>query len=539
MPFIRPYESTSRLNPDEFSALASAQEGAGRELRAAGFRDAGKLEQEGRRKVSRIYQKADQTQQYLNLAGKTIRTVGGLIEKHRQQSDVTRLSSEFPKIEADLAVKWQETLAKADPNSTDTLDKFLSEVVEPALGPLGENLGSAAGKEMYGRMAANLRGSMFVKGSSDISELKGLNAVNTLKGSVNNRSQIVRRDPTQFQNQMAQLETELNNYTQVFGLTAENRLRLDSELKKSLAEAAILGKIDINPTAAKAELEGKDFSKHFDAEEITRFKRQADILVEARENDRKAAQTEYEKARKEAATRQINQIVAGFTTNEDGRVVVPQNYNETLLRTMEQFSDVPGFSSQVFSAMAAGRAIVNSASTDEKVITNQNVFKALHDRINSAGEDELDTVATEIADATALKHINSKDYSLLNNLLSQRDTVEKAHMKTLNSLVNRFESVLSGRDSLTGLTTPGMEQNFYDFSFDTIKLYNELRKRGETPEEILDPNNKKFILNRIDINRYKQPRDFGRFTDADRERMDAILDEKPETIPDDILGGVE
>jgi hypothetical protein len=238
--------------------------------------------------------------------GQDVRQLGGALQQRQSQREVSALNAEFAKAQAELTVEWNETLRTADPNDPDVAERFRSERVKSRLDAIGETAKSREGRDYFTRLSAGLGANFLVSTENGMAQLSEVAAVQSFETVKNQFGDALLADPMSLDQVNGLADMTLEGYVQRFGLSRENALKMQTELKQSNAETAAYGRIDRNPEEAKAFVQAGGYSEFLDGAKTAQLLRYADSVQEGRIAAEKRRRQEVADAR---AVELVNSVV--------------------------------------------------------------------------------------------------------------------------------------------------------------------------------------------------------------------------------------
>lgn len=199
----------------------------------------------------------------LQRIGEGLRRLGTAVEARQQQAETSKLTADSAALDADLTNLWRETIEQADPSDTEVATRFFEEKVVPGLDKLGEDIGTKGAREIYDRMAAEIRNKFLKQTAADQSSLAGVAAVQNHTTAVNALSTGAYRDPSSFDSQITMLGV-VTDALVAQGLPRERAIELETQAGTQIARSTVLGTIKLDPKQALNDLYGEKYDAWLD-----------------------------------------------------------------------------------------------------------------------------------------------------------------------------------------------------------------------------------------------------------------------------------
>ena len=459
MPRIREYFARDvKINTGPLQALANAQQ-----------------------ENARFQANAIRTQ--YDAIGDTFKNVGAIVEHHLEQNDTSKLAADAATVQADLNVKWKDTVDKADPNDPDVADKFMADVVGPSLDKMGEGISTQRGQQMYQEMSARIRAGLFEKTAVDQSSMRGSAAVTNLLTLKNKTAESLRLDPTGFNTAVELSRITLMNYGKTFNVPTDKLMELDASFNKEYALTAIRSMAGTNPAAAREAVNSGKFSTYIDGTDTIQALNYIDAQEQAAKVDVKAAEQEKRKADKDAFDAQMTKLSASLVT-EDGQEQVPADYFKSLIAASEMPGAEPG---TIGAARNAAMAVLRRSEAGTNVVSDPHVLEDFQKRLVLENGDARKLTLKEIFEAEADGSLAPKQATRLKSYLNEfsRNPQLKEDLRQFNKSVTSLKGFIT-KSSMISNDAAG-DERFRLFQIEMERRFRDGLDSGTTAKEMLTP----------------------------------------------------
>lgn len=232
--------------------------------------------------------------------------LGDRLTQRQTQNEISQLTAEFAKAQAELTVEWEETLRTADPNDTEVASRF-QQRVEDRLDKLGEMAKTREAEQFYSRASSGLSAGFLTTTSRGQAGLRETAAVQNWQTMLNQSADATRANPDDFAAHLATADILLDGQQAAYGLSTEKRLVLETQARRELALANAIGRIDKSPAEGRAAVEAGVYSEFLDADDTARMVNYATAQENAQRAARERAIDENAKA---ASSQYLSALVA-------------------------------------------------------------------------------------------------------------------------------------------------------------------------------------------------------------------------------------
>lgn len=328
------------------------------------------------------------------------------------------------------------------------------------------------------------RGNVGLSALSYESDLKAQKRVLDLQEKIDASQNIILNDPSQFHSQIADAESAID----LAPLNGVAKEKLKIATKQGLAQSYIQSLGNLNPDAARRQLESPEVSTLIDPGAKVTLRSAIDAEQERRV--RLAKQAEIDQAKKTQ-----NEMLTKFYT--DGL-----NMNDVLASKLPAFGQ--GSKQEFIDLIKKGPTEGNPALHQEVYI------KALNGELNDPSQ-----LVPYITQPNGLSVQEAQNVASL--LDDERDQAVK-------TFVNGAKATITGSNDLLGIPDPEGDQNFSAFLFDVQKQLQAGKKKGLTAQDLFDPSSKDYIGSKLISSYRKTPQEKMEALTRNLQNQNAIVD---------------
>ena len=395
-----------------------------------------------------------------------------------EAADVSNLTVKMAIAQADLAVKWRDHLASADPSDPDMAKNFMNDVATPVYEGIGLEAKTKKGREYIAKSRAGAWANQYISTSADASEVNGANAVLQLEIVTNAYSDAAYYDPGNWKAQIEQAQEAITAYGEVHRLDPKTRLKLQKEVEGDIAKAAIKGMIETNPEAAREALQKGEFTGMIDGEELAELTNSADARIRSEASDAKAKETEAIKLRNDEANQAITELQATVKTDEaTGAMTIPPDYFTKLDAIRDKYKDV--MSPEEYRTAHSYAATELRRTTKETATSDPAVYDDFSERAKNG-----DLTRAEVFDARARDLLSSKDFSFFMRWTGGKEG-ENKELKGISDFVDDFRGYIDASATKQYKDTWGASR-FTEYKSDMMDQYVKAKAAGMTDDEFKD-----------------------------------------------------
>lgn len=404
--------------------------------------------------------------------------VGDVLKKNEDDAEVSTVSAQLAKTQAEFTNKWKETLRTADPSDREIGGKFL-EGLDEHLGKIEDGINSSEASSFFVRQKAQLRAQFEMSTFAGQAELAGVKAVTDYKTSMNALSSSLLADPSSFESTMAMHGAATDELIQRRGLSTEVAEKLKAESRADLAKAAVRGWIKLNPEDAKAQLASGKYDPFFDGDVKKQLFGESEVEISGRRAEKERIRVDQERAIKVKQEQTQNTFLEKMSKGE-------LKVRDILDSNLEAFGS--GSKQQFINMME------EESKSGRSIKTDPGTFKDLFERIHAP-----DTDPKKLRDENDLNQyfgrgLNMESLNQLRGEISGKKTAQGAIEADLKKGVSEIaKGMLTRSNALTGMRDPAGDEQYQKFMSFFLFEYQEQTKKGKTAKELLDPESPDYL----------------------------------------------
>lgn len=395
-------------------------------------------------------------------------------DKLAAAQEVGNLTAQMAQTQAQLAVQWKATLAKADPNDPNVAQNFMDNVVTPQFDTMGENLTTDKGRNYFAVARARAWGSLYKSTYTDNANLQARNAVDQVHSVAKSYSDASYFDPTNWKEHMAQADGAVAAYQDAHGLPSKDAIALKSQFHTTIAKSAVDGMIAQNPQAALDAINKGEFNNELSGTDLAAATKKAEAGIRAQANDAKAAETAQNKALKIEGNKALDDLEASVAIDpQTGKHTVPPDYFTKLNDIRNKYGNViPPSTFQ-----AAGNWASTEVRRNEKTIERSSDANVYGDFVKRAADGSL--TRAEVYQARANGSLSARDFGFFRGWVGKASGGDRQELSTVNGLINSYKGYIDtslGGD--TNFTNTWGKSRFSEFKSDMIQKWQEAKANG-------------------------------------------------------------
>lgn len=449
------------------------------------FPDAGPMADLAASSAKMGYYTGQMWEQGFNSLARGVRAVqSGMEEREKQakdlaeQEDVANLTVAYAMKNADVAVRWKQAVAGADPNDTEFQQKFMQDI-SAEYNMIHEGAKTQKGRMYSIRARAEAVSSQFMSTSADVMNLQGEAAVQSVSQIVDAYSRSAADDPGNVTAYHDQMDLALEAQITANGLDAKGALKLRTEAHAAIDKAAIEGMTLNNPEAALKALDDPKFTMHITGQEKVAYIKAANERIKAMQSDEKAKVTEAEKQAKQKAQNELIEIQKLITIDEKtGKTTIPGNF----FTMVDQWAkDNSGYvdAEDVRAVKNYAQTKINKKDEDELGVAASADPQTYQDFTRRARNGTL--TKAMIYDAAADGLLTDKHLTFFNKWIDGPEGENKELAK--------FDKYLDGFKKIIITSSMGLEDaagmaRYTDFNSDMMEQLPALKAAGMTSKQI-------------------------------------------------------
>jgi len=399
-------------------------------------------------------------------------------EEHEARVEINNTTVAAAKLDAQLAVDWQDTLATADPNDPNVAENFVNGRVTTAWDALGANLKTERGRMHFATQRAQAWAQAYKGAHSDQAAMSAAQAVQNIEDIGVNRSSAAYTQPGSWKDQVSAMERDLDAIAETNNVGYADREKLKDKYRKEIAEGALRKLVATNPDEAKRAIAAGEFNGILTGEELGIQNDRATGSKTALENDAKQAENEKTRAQRDLADAELGVIQSGIEFNtKTGLSTVPPDYF-TKLRDWQAKHGTSADEGKYRTAYNFGVTESRRKASDD-VTSDPDIKERLRKRA-LAGEDITD----DVRNARMQDLLDAKDTSILMEWGKSNDNPKEDNKYLEGYLSSREDVIGSGnqfRDKV--INSAWKKARIADYKSDMTKKYKEAMADGWTEEQ--------------------------------------------------------
>ncbi len=408
--------------------------------------------------------------------GNTITNAAKTIEQRDGQDEVSGLTAKMAENHAQYTNKLRDNLRTADPSDRELTNKFLADY-DQNMEKMSEGVQTVAGRQYFNERRSQMRSHFLESAATGQAELAGIKSTEDYNSSLNNFTSSLINDPSSFDLASDMMNKDLEARVNSGMLPREAALKLKSYSERELAQSAIRGWADVNPEYAKKQLESKRWDKHLGGDLKNQLYGEIDQSIRAKEIEGER----FKRLQEEAKQAKIFETQNNFLE----KMVSGELDTKSILK-----SDLPAFGSgskEQFLKMMKSNALT-------KPSTNYAVYNELFDRIHAEEGDPRKITDENDLNEYMGSGLNMSSLRQLRQEMQGYGTEEgKAETKLRKGIDDIAKSRLTKSDPLTGLMDPTGAENLQRWRAEFNKEFQEQRKAGKTPQQLLNPDSPDYL----------------------------------------------
>lgn len=418
----------------------------------------------------------------LQTLGREISNLGEVIQKRQEQNEVSDLNAKMAEAKAKFGVQLDETMRTADPGDATVTENFLKGY-DDYVSAIGENISTRAGRNYFNQTNAALRGHFLQSAATAQADLAGLKAKQDFVATSGNYSSSVLSDPASFGFTKELQNEAIQNYVRYGSLSSKDAVELKALADRKLAVSAVQGWININPEFAKKQLESGKWDGELDGLTKDQMMSQANQALRGEQVDQERKRREAERMKAEAQMQTQNTFLEKMAKNE-------LKVQDVLSSNLDPFGS--GSKQQFINMLDQEN---RSGST---MRTDPGTFKDLFERIHTD-----DSNPRKIRDENDLNYffgrgLNMESLNQLRAEIQGKRTIDGGIESDLKKgVADIARSTLTRSNPLTGFRDPRGDERYQRFMNYFLKEYSDQRKKGKTPQELLDPDSPGYLGKQI------------------------------------------
>lgn len=441
--------------------------------------DSGPLQQQASDAARSGYYQGQMIEGAFRDVGRGAEAVHQQVQKHYDQQDITNLTMEAARMEADTAVEWNKWQAQNDPNDPTVSKRFIDEYVTPRINAFTGKAQTDAGREYASRASSAYFGGAYKTSAIDAANNMATAAVDNVNQLGINLSNAAAANPNSWQAQVAQADLAIETYAQTHNIQPHAVTELKKSMHEQIAVAAVQGAIDNDPEGALRALESGEWDGKLTGAQTVQAIRGAKSAIEAEERDASSNAARADKAKAASADKQVIELMSEAVVDPStGLTTLPPDYQKRL----SEIARDGGMSPAEYSARRDWGA--TEARRTIKVESDPGVVELFRQR---ADANELTT--TEIFQAATSGQLSSKDVSYFTRWIGGNDQ-QKRDIKDINKFLTANSAIITSTALGKTLTDSWGKARFEDYRQDMNDKWEDASKAGWTMDQFKEYANK-------------------------------------------------
>ena len=408
--------------------------------------------------------------------GQAISGVADVMQKRKEQEDVSNLHVEISKTQSEFTNKYRQELQQG----TLDVEKF-NQDVQTHFDKLAEGVETRSGRMYFQQAAAELKGHFLEQSAIGSAELAGERAKSNFMQSLNNSSSALLNEPSSFEiTNKLQLQG-IDNLVKTGGLPAQAAEKLRLESQNQLAKASIRGWIKLNPDIAREQLDKGKWDSHINGEVKDQLYGEIDTQIRANSVQEERMKKQKEEARQQAQLETQNDFLKRMQTGS-------LSPNDVLN------SDLDAFGSGSKEAFIRMIEVKNKETNEKKITTDSSVFINLWDRTHLPDGDPNKITNENDLNKYFGRGLTVDNINTLRAEIQGKKTIEGgAEAELKKGLMDLAKGKLTRSNPLTGIRDPIGDENYQRYLNSFLKDYAKKRQEGMSPEQLLNPDSKDYL----------------------------------------------
>lgn len=414
-----------------------------------------------------------------------------IINKRQEQAEVSDVHANLSKTQAVWTQKYQQELQQG------TLDtETFSQEFSDAMDAQAETVSTRAGKNYFNQASAALKAHFTMAAAEGQAELAGAKARSNYVESLNAGSSTLLNDPSSFELVNSLQEKSIDNLVATGGLPAAKADELKAQSRNDLAKSSIRGWIKLDPEATVQELNSGRWDSVLGDHKTPGGDVKNQMIGEAEQavRGKSVEQERMKRQQKEAA-----EAAQTATQNEFlAKMSVDQLSTKDILESgLEPFGS--GSKEQFIKLLQQ-----HEEQKAQKIKTDPGTFMTLWDDIHLPDGDPKKIVDENDLNKYMGRGLTVQDINILRGEIQGKKTLageDEAALK--KNMTEMARAKLVKTNPMTGIPDPSGMELYQKFTVNFLSDYNEQRKKGKTPRELLDPASPDYLGK--GINSYLRP----------------------------------
>lgn len=403
--------------------------------------------------------------------------------KAKTNSEISDVSAEMAKTHAELSAEYQKQLQDGSLKVED-----FSKLVKERTDAVGELANTPEARQYFQRSAATLNGHFLETATIGQAHLTGEKSKNNFAIGVNASTTALLSDPSSFNTTLKLHSDTIDNLVASGQLPAIKADELKLETQNSLAKSALQGWINLNPAIAKQQLASGQWDKYLGTQNVTGGQVKEQMIASANQAERAK---EIEDERLQRAHEKIVKQQQQDTQND---------FLDRMSQGTLSSKDILGSNLDPFGSGSKEQFLqLLKTSQSEKIKTDPSTFTDIFNRVHLPASDPNAINDENILNGYLGKGLTLDDIKNLRKEMQDKGTqagdIEGQLKKGLTDIA---QGKLTKSNPLTKFKDPIGDANYQRWLSDFLTNYNEQKKKGKTPQELLNPDSPDYMGKTID-----------------------------------------
>jgi len=400
------------------------------------------------------------------------------LQRAQTQQEISDIGAEIATAQAELSVEYQKQLTEG----TLTVDEF-SQQVRERTEAIGEDISTPEAKNYLNKASATVNGHFLGQAAVGQAQLAGAKTKSNFAKGLNASTTTLLNDPSSFNTTLKLQQDSISNLVAGGTLPAVKAEELRLETTNDLAKSAIQGWINLDPIAAKKQLQGGEWDRYLGTQDVTGAQVKAQMLGQTEQAIR-AKDIEDErliKQQEKILKKQQQDTQNDFLVRMDNKTLSTKDILASNL------DPVGSGGKENFLEMLR-------RSSDDKMKTNSAVLIDLYSRIHLPATDPKALTDENDLNAYMGRGLTISDITSLRKEIQDKGTqAGDIESQLKKGVADIAKGKLTKSNPMTGFKDPIGDESYQRWLSTFLTKYNEGKKTGKTPQQMLTPGNPEYI----------------------------------------------
>ncbi len=410
--------------------------------------------------------------------GRSISGLAEVVNKRKEQSDVSDIHAKFSELHAKYTVRWSETLRQDPTGDKGLMNKFIEDYHQES-GAIGETVSSDAGRKYFTQKNADSNGHFVELTDRTRAEQAGAFAKQRAVTAMDAGSASLVENPADHKAIRQDHESYVNELVSSDALPAIKGEELKRVGNERFAQAAMEGWIKLNPQEAKRRLESGEMDSTIDAE----HKLQLYGRISQAENAQRI-DAEREKRRQAELLEQQREQTRGKFLDKfvDGSLTAKEILNSNLETTGQKGKE------HWLEALEEKK----KPKTDDTLQVNE-IFRRIH--LPTGHRDKITDESQLIGYIGSIK---PRSFALVRGELQGKGTLEhEVEKDAMRQVMADAYGQLAKPDPLTKMPDPDGLARFAKFKINFVSEFQKAKAGGKRGVDLLSPDSPDSLMKKL------------------------------------------